>query len=255
MKQNQRQRSLASFARIGALAAISCLFLSSAHAGSVAGTGGATEVTQLLNNGQLIQIASQSYQQIQQLAQQLQYMQSQLQNLVTAPQQIWGQAQSDLTQLTQLVSQGQALGYALGNIDQAFASKYPGYRSTVGTNFSQAAQDWVRTSLDSFHSAILDAGMQSQQFATEHSAMVTIQSMSAGAPGALQAIQAGNMIANAQVSQLQKLRQLMMAQMQAQEAYMAQHVQQDSDIQAAVSAQMTPYTGTPPSFQSSGGKN
>ncbi len=237
------------------LALAGSMVMGTAQAGSVMGNGGATEVTQILNNVQLVQETAQTYQQIQQLAQQLQYMQSQLQNLVTAPQQIWGQAQADLTQLTQLVSQGQALGYALGNIDQTFAAKYPGYTQSLGTNYSQASQSWIQTSLDSFRSALDSAGLQSSQFATEQAALQSIQNISAGSPGALQAIQAGNMIANAQVTQLQKLRQLTMAQMQAQEAYMSQKVQQQASTQATVSAQMQPYNPSAPSFQSSGGKN
>jgi P-type conjugative transfer protein TrbJ len=199
-----------------------------AHAGSVAGFGGATEITQILNNVELINQSAQMYQQVQNTITAVQHSQQQLKNLIAAPQMVWGDVQADLQALTQLVAQGQALGYALGNVDQAFATKYPGY-STQNRNFQQASRSWVQTSLDSLSAALRSAGLQSNQFASEQAAMANIQNIAAGSPGALQAAQAGVMVAGQQVQQLQKLRQLFMAQMQAQNAYMAGQAQAQSD--------------------------
>jgi P-type conjugative transfer protein TrbJ len=231
------------------------MVMSTANAGSVAGNGGATEVTQILNNVELLNQSAQMYQQVQQTLQQVQMMQQQLKNLVQAPQMIWGQVQADLQTLTQLVAQGQALGYALGNIDQTFATKFPGYSTALKSNFSQQSKNWTQTSLDSLRTALNAAGLQSQQFATEQAAMDAIQSIAAGSPGALQAAQAGVMVASQQVQQLQKLRQLFMAQMQAQNAYLAKQAQQESNDRATMDAHFTPYTSGSPSFQSKGGKN
>jgi P-type conjugative transfer protein TrbJ len=242
--------------RNAVLGALACsMVMTTANAGSVAGNGGATEVTQILNNVELVQQSAQMYQEVEQTIQQVQMMQQQLKNLMTAPQQVWGAVQSDLTQLTQLVAQGQALGYALGNIDQAFATKFPGYTTALKGNFSQASKNWTQTTLDSLRSALDSAGLQSQQFATEQSAMDSIQSMSGSAQGSLQAVQAGNMIASQTVQQLQKLRQLFMAQMQAQNAYLANKEQAEANARATADAQFQTYVPGSPSFQSSGGKN
>lgn len=201
---------------------------SAAHAGSVAGTGGATEITQILNNTELLQQTAQTYQVLQNTIQQVQHSQQQLKNLIAAPQMVWGDVQAELQQLTQQIAQGQALGYALGNIDQKFASKYPGF-STQNRNFQQSSRTWVQTSLDSLSGALRAAGLQANQFANEQAAMASIQNIAAGSPGALQAAQAGVMVAGQQVQQLQKLRQLFMAQMQAQNAYMAGQAQAQGD--------------------------
>lgn len=231
------------------------MVMSSAHAGSVAGNGGSTEVTQILNNVELLQQSAQMYQQVQNTIQQVTMMQAQLKNLIQAPQMVWGQVQADLQQLTQLVAQGQALGYALGNIDQTFASQFKGYTASLKQNFGTQSKQWTQTSLDSLKAALNTAGMQSSQFASEQAAMDSIQNISAGSPGALQAAQAGVMVASQQVQQLQKLRQLFMAQMQAQNAYLAKQEQQQANDRSTMDAHFTKYTPGSPSFQSGGGKH
>lgn len=243
--------------RIALAVALAAAVSSGANAGSVAGFGGATEVTQILNNVELVNQAAQMYQQVQYTIQQVTMMQQQLKNLVAAPQMVWGQVQSDLQQLTQLVAKGQALGYALGNIDQMFADKYPAYNGVaLRNNFQGASKTWTQTSLDSLKAALSAAGMQSNQFATEQVAMENIQNIASSAPGALQAAQAGVMVAGQQVQQLQKLRQLYMAQMQAQNAFMAQQATaQQAEVDTA-NSHFTKYTpGSGSGFSSAGGKN
>lgn len=222
-----------------------------AHAGTVAGTGGSTEVTQIMNNVELVNQSAQMYQQVQQTIQQVQYSKQQLQNLVAAPQMLWGQAQSDLQQLSQLVTKGQALGYALGNIDQQFASKYQGYKPSTNQT---SARNWNDTSMDSLKAALSTAGMQANQFANEQATMDSIQNIAANAPGALQASQAGVMVASQQVQQLQKLRQLFMAQMQAQNAYLAQQVTEQQADRDMTLNHFQVYTPSTPGFSSAGGK-
>lgn len=247
MKKTMRKVVLAALA--------GSMVMSTANAGSVAGNGGSTEITQILNNVELIQQSAQMYQEVQNTIQQVTMMQSQLKNLIQAPQMVWGQVQADLQQLTQLVAQGQALGYALGNIDQTFASQFKGYTTSLKQNFGTQSKQWTQTSLDSLKSALNTAGMQSSQFASEQSAMDSIQSISAGSPGALQAAQAGVMVASQQVQQLQKLRQLFMAQMQAQNAFLAKQEQQEANDRSTMDAHFTQYTAGSPSFQSGGGKH
>ena len=226
------------------LALAGSMVIGNAQAGSVMGNGGATEVTQILNNGQLIQIAAQTYQQIQQLAQQLQYMQAQMQNLTAAPQDVWGQAQQDLTQLTQLVAQSQGLAYTAGNLSQQFQQTYPGFTSPV--NFGQQYSDWINKSLGGLSTAMQVAGLQTSQgqFASEQAALQSIRSMSASSPGALQAVQAGNMIASNTADQLMKLRQLMGAQMAAQDTYLATQQQNQASSSAAVQDILSQGDGT-----------
>jgi len=224
---------------------VSLLVSAIANAGSVAGFGGSTEVTQILNNAELVNQSAQMYQQVQQTLQQVVMEKQQLQNLIAAPVQTWGQAQQELAALTDLVNKTAALSYAGGNIDQLFKMTFPGYAKTSGnTNFGSKYQSLIQTQMDGLNSALQAAGLQSSQFANERMAIQQIQGMSAGSPGSLQALQAGNMIASQQIDQLQKLRQLYMAQMQAQISYMAGQAQNQADQTDAVQTFMNQGNGT-----------
>ena len=184
--------------------------LARVNAGTVMGNGGATEVTQILNNLQLIQSAMQ----------QAQMLKAQLKNMESFGNLEWGASQAHLLQLMEVVKQGEALSYASQNVEALFKQKYPGYEAQ-SEGFGKKFEEWSRTTLDTLRNSLAAAGMQSKLFATEEDAMRTIRSMAAGSPSAVQAVQAGVMVAAQQVEQLQKLRQLVMAQMQAQTAFMA----------------------------------
>ena len=230
--------------------------MSNVNAGSVAGFGGSTEVTQILNNVELINQSAQMYQQVQNTLTAVQHSQQQLKNLLTAPLQTWGQAQQELSALADLVNKTAALSYAGGNIDQLFKQKFPGYARSAGTtNFGGQFQSLVQTQLDGLNSALQAAGLQSSQFANERAALQQIQIMSAGSQGSLQALQAGNMVASATVDQLQKLRQLYMTQMQAQNSFMAGQAQVQADQVDAAQTFMKQGNGTVRQPGSSGFKS
>ncbi len=230
--------------------------VTTANAGSVAGFGGSTEVTQILNNVELIQQSAQMYQQVQNTIMAVQHSQQQLKNLLALPTQTWGQAQQELSALADLVNKTTALSYAGRNIDQLFRQRFKGFSSSAGsTNFGAQFQNLVQTQLDGLNSALQAAGLQSSQFAHERAALQQIQSMSAGSQGSLQALMAGNMIASQQIDQLQKLRQLYMAQMQAQNSFMAGQAQQQADQVDATQTFMKQGNGTVRQPGSSGFKS
>ena len=102
-------------ARIAIAAILSASSATSTHAGG-GGFFGATEFTQILNNGELVGLVGQSAEQIQnqvtqitQLAEQIQNQlriyENMLQNTLTLPSHVWGQVESDLMQLQSLVQQ------------------------------------------------------------------------------------------------------------------------------------------------------
>jgi P-type conjugative transfer protein TrbJ len=86
----------------------------------------ATELTQLANKVTLVQ-------QLANEAKQLQNEVSELENMVlntaTVPNQIWGTAVQDFSQLKSLFSQSQSLAFTAGNLDQQFATRYGTYSS------------------------------------------------------------------------------------------------------------------------------
>lgn len=190
--------------------------------------GGATEVTQLMNNGELVtQVANSA----QQVASELQMYQTMYQNIQNIPNQVWGNITQDIGNLQTIVAQGQAISYAASNIDQQFQQRYPGYTPPAGSTPSQY-QQWSQGSLDSIRGALDAANLQASQFQNEQATMSTLQNMSQTSVGRMQALQVGNQIAVQQVQQLQKLRQMQMAQIQAQGNYEAAQVQnQSNDMQ------------------------
>ena len=198
-------------------------------AGSVAGFGGATEITQLANNVELVNLY---LQQVQSYATQLQQYQNMIQNTLNIPAQVWGAVEADLMGVANIVKQGQALAYSATNIASQFENTFKGFTFT-GTDFKKEYRDLSRKTLDTLKGALMAANMQSDQFATEEGVLTALRAMSQSAQGQMQAIQVGVQIAEQQVQQLQKLRQLMMAQLSQQNTYLAAQEQKEATRKVA----------------------
>jgi P-type conjugative transfer protein TrbJ len=215
---------------------------SAVHAGGGGIPGGyATEFTQYLN---YLRLLDSTLKQAQMIANQVQSIKLQVESLKSIQRldaSEWGKAMMILRQLDYIVRQGRAISYALQNVEQEFKKTFPGY--LPAEDYIRSYQEWSQTTLDSIQGTLMAAGFQSQQFETENATLETIRSFSENAVGQTQAIQAANMIANETVSQLQKLRQLHMSQIQAQSVYMALEVQRESADQAAMEKffQKVPY--------------
>lgn len=203
----------------------------STQAGSVAGFGGATEITQLANNVELVNLY---LQQVQSYATQLQQYQNMIQNTLNIPAQVWGAVEADLMGVANVVRQGQALAYSAQNIGTQFQNTFKGFSYPQGFNFKTEYRNWSRATLDGIKGAFEAAKMQADQFATEEGVLIGLRSQSQSAQGQMQALQVGAQIAEQQVQQLQKLRQLMMVQMQAQNSYLAAQEQKDAASRLAL---------------------
>ena len=185
---------------------------------------GATEITQLLNH---IQLLMQYEQQIQQYATQMQQWETELRNGANLAQQFFGPIRQDMIGLQRTVQGGNALSYAMANLDSQFTSKYPGYTSPQSaSSFAQRYATWSQTSLDSTQKALDAAGLQNSQMDTEQDLLGYLETASQSADGQLKAIQVGNQIAEQQVQQMMKLRQLIMADMQSKSAFQNQQIMQ-----------------------------
>jgi P-type conjugative transfer protein TrbJ len=77
------------------------------------------------------------------------------------------------------------------------------------------------------------AGLQGQQLSSEQSVLAALKSSISGTNGRLEAIQAASDIAENQVEQMQKLRQLMIADMSSKQAYQATVIQKEAASEAA----------------------
>jgi P-type conjugative transfer protein TrbJ len=199
-------------------------------------TGGATEWTQIANNVQLVmQYSKQIEQYATQLRQwtlQIQQYQNMVQNTLNIPAQVWGAIENDLMGVASIVQQGQALAYSASNIADQFENTFKGFKFT-GTDFKKEYRDLSRKTLDTLKGSLLAANLQSSQFVTEEMTLKQLRTMSQSATGQMQAIQVGSQIAEQQVQQLQKLRQLMMAQLNQQNTYLAAQEQKSATLKVA----------------------
>lgn len=209
-----------------------CLFLACNSSSAMGSVTGATEWTQLMNNYELAQHTINQIRQLYNEAQMIKYQIEQLKSIRVYTTGQWDDVFSVLQQLDGIVRQGQGLSYSMSDLERRFKELYPGYKPPV--NFQNEYKDWSENTMDSIKSSLMAANLQARYFVTEKGAMDKIRSLSDSAVGQTQAIQAGNMMANEMVSQLQKLRQLIMSQMQAQNSYMANEVNKDAAIEASV---------------------
>lgn len=211
-------------------------------AGTVAGTGGSTEVTQIANNLQLVEQGSEMVSQTQKLASQLQKQVAMVNDMKTQAKtlsnQEWSHTSSALQQLAQISRQGEAIAYSSANMDALYHQKYKGYAAYSQSNsgssvtYSDRYSEWSNTNRDSTINAMKSANLQQSQFADETVTMQTIENMGRTAQGRMQAIQVGNQIAAQQVGQMQKLRSLVMSQMQMQAAHQAFEANQKDSANA-----------------------
>ncbi|WP_248310232.1 P-type conjugative transfer protein TrbJ [Bosea sp. 117] len=215
---------------------------------SGAATGGATEWTQLLNNGELVTLVTKSAEQInnqvtqitqlaQQIQNQLRIYENMLQNTAQLPNQVWGQVENDLNRLRSLAAQGQGIAFSMSNADDVLKQRFQSYADfktnlPSGTSFASTYQNWSTTNRDTIAGTLKAAGLTAEQFSSEESTMSSLRTMSQSADGQMKALQVGHQIAAQQVAQFQKLRGLVSQQTTMMGTWL-QSKQSDKDLAQA----------------------
>src|SRR5438876_6087642 len=167
---------------------------------------------------------------VQMIANQVQQIENMVQN-TRGFGGVWDrEALPRLIRLGQIIDQEQAIAYAMAGMDRVFRERYPGYRPV--TNWAGAYDQWTRTTLDTLRGSLAAVRLHADDFADEQQRIQTLTALSDSAEGRMQAIQAANMLAAEQIQQLVKLRQLMMAQINAQNVYMANVTNRDAQSTA-----------------------
>jgi P-type conjugative transfer protein TrbJ len=190
----------------------------------------ATEFTQLLNYGEL---ANQYIRQGAQLTEALRQTSDMVKNTQILTSQVFGPIMSDINSLASVVQGGMALAYSMANLDAQFRSRFRGYAYNARTYFRDY-RDWSQTSLDTTRSTLRAAGLQSDQLINEQSILASLRTMSETADGRMEALQVANQIAEQQVQQLMKLRELMLADLQSKQTFQAHQVQKEAATEASV---------------------
>jgi type IV secretion system protein TrbJ len=189
----------------------------------------ATEFTQALNHGQLVM----SYiRQGQQLAEEIKQYADMVRNSRVIPSHVFGSIMADLNALAAIVQNGMGLAYSLANLDAQFRTRFRGYAHTARAYYTDY-RAWSQTSLDTTLGALRAAGLQGQQLKSEEAVLSALRAMAQNSDGRMQALQVANQIAEQQVQQLMKLRQLMLADLSSKQAYQAAVIQQKAAAEAA----------------------
>ena len=183
-----------------------------------------SEITQIANKLTMVQqLATQA----EQLKTQIGQFENMVTNTKSVTQNLWGNTMADLQRVNSLFQQSKALAYTISNLDSQFAQRYKGYTGYLGgkQNFQTKYQQWSQEASNNNLYALKAAGLQNSAMASENALMQQLQGMSGSAEGQKQAIQVANMIAAQNVNQIQKLRQMVMTQVQLEANYYQQ--QQD----------------------------
>ena len=205
------------------------------HAGGPVG-GFATEVTQIANHVELVnQLLQQTHMAATVLSQ---FQDMQVQGL-TIQQQQFGPIMAQLQQLGGAVQGGLALAYSMQNLDAQFQQRFPGYQRS-GNSYSQQYQTWSNTVLATTLGTLRAIGLHGQQLQTEQAIINALRQMSQSAQGRDQMIEVGNQVSEQQVEQLQKLRQLMLVDLESKATYQAYALQQQANGQGDADAFFAP---------------
>lgn len=162
----------------------------------------------------------------------------------------WSDAQGLINQLGSVVSQSNGIAYNSANLDEQFKQSYPGYQPPK--NFSQQYQNNTAMTLNTLNGVLRSMGTSAQDFQNENTRLQFLQRQSQTSRGQMQAIQASAQIASETVSQLQMLRQTLIAQSNAQDAYYATQIQNEASSRAELGKVVSSGSTVVPAYGTSG---
>ncbi|MHB1358290.1 MAG: TrbJ/VirB5 family protein [Rhodocyclaceae bacterium] len=210
--------------RLSGLLAAAMLATTPAMAGG-GGIAGATEITQILNNAQLVQ---QYATQAQQYVTQLQQTQTMLTNLMENP---LGVLSPDVLRIAnnmaKLHSMGKDIGSSVARVDENFAKMF---NSAEAMNFAEKFKTWTEGSTDGLKSAMQNAGMQREQFADDATALQELTKRVSSSQGNLAALKTLGNINAKQIEESMKLRDLIATQQLATNQHLIAQAQKEQKI-------------------------
>lgn len=203
--------------------AISILVSSTAFAGG-GGTGGATEVTQILNNMELLT----------QTATQAKYLENALkQAMLLSQNEIlsrWPTYAKQIAQVERIYTNSQVMASVMNGQAAKLKAQYAGYDSN---KIREAVRAWSSNTHDMAMSSFEMAGLKMQDFQSQQQTIQRLNALAGNAGGQMQALQAGNQIAGMLAEQLVNLNQIQTQSMQMQAAVTAQKNSADDAKRAA----------------------
>lgn len=184
-----------------------------------------------------------------QLKQETQYIQQALQ-VLQGNQYQWSNVQGLINNLGAIVQQTNGIAYSASNINQQFQQAYPGYQAPQ--DYSQQYKNNINMTENTLNGVLQSMGSSAQDFQNENTRLAFLQQQAQSAQGQTQAIQASAQIASETVSQIQLLRQTVIAQSNAQAAYYATQVQNDASSKAELEKVINAGSTSVPGYGTSG---
>jgi len=199
-------------------------------------TNCSSELTQLQNYLQLVTTLAKQAALLEQAITQTGLM---VQNATPLSKPSYGNGQADLLALQNLVAQTNALSYASANLDAAVNARFQTYQAyaaspPTSTGFAAKYQQWSQDMEASVLTTLKAA--QSQATTINGSEQLTVSQLkvqSSNAQGHLQALQTGNAIGLEAIEQVQKLRQLLLTDLQLKANAAGASADKDAAQQAA----------------------
>lgn len=236
----RRNRTLATFALSLCLA---CGPIPRAAALVVTCTNCGTEWTQLANN---LQLADQLARQVELVQEAIKQHQNMVLNTNGLDAFQFGNAMSEIKRVTALLGGARSLTYSASDLDAQFARKYKNYETYLRDGLDADGlrakyQQWSEDTNSSVLTTLKGAGLQSEQIeGDEDRFFQELEGLTQSAEGRMQALQVGSQIALAAARQTQKLRQLILMQLQLQ----ANFIQTQMDRRAAEDAAFDTFVKT-----------
>lgn len=188
-------------------------------------SGGARESTQLLNHGELISIVANALKQLEQQINMYKDMVVQSRKLNTHS---FSGILQDINQLSGLVQTGAGLTYALGSVEAKYLETYQGWLPAS----YPSRQRWLQASLDTSRGVLRAVNQQYSQLQSVDGLLNTLRGQASTAEGRLQSLQILGEMAHEQVSQLERLNVLLMADISAKAVHQASVAQQQGSAAA-----------------------
>jgi P-type conjugative transfer protein TrbJ len=210
-------------------------------------TNCSSELTQLQNYLQLVATLAKQAALLEQAITQTGLM---VQNITPLAKPQYGNGQADLQALQNLVAQTTALSYTSANLDTAVNARFQTYQvyaasPYASTGFAAKYQQWSQDMEASVLTTLKAA--QSQATTINGSEQLTVSQLkaqSSAAAGQLQALQTGNAIGLEAIGQVQKLRQLLLTDLQLKANAAGASADKDAAQQAAWQAFVARPTAT-----------
>ena len=194
-----------------------------------------TELTQLANN---LQLGDQLARQIELVQEAIKRHENMVLNTQGLDQFRFGNALGEIRQVTALLGQAKSLSITSADLDGKFAAKYKDYSAYVRDKLDPQAlagkyQQWSEDTNSSVLTTLKAAKFQAGQIEGEEASLFAeLEALASTVEGRMQALQVGNQIALAAARQTQKLRLLMLTQLQLS----ANFIETQTDRQSAEGA-------------------